>query len=146
MKLGVDSSVLVACLHANHPFHIAAADWMNHSFENHEVVVAHHSVLEAYAVLTRLPAEYRLVPSEAVTALHATLRDNVVVAPFSERSIWDVVRRLGENAAAGGAAYDGFIIEILAAARVEAIATANAREFRRLSRGIRIIDPYERDE
>ena len=89
MKLGVDSSVLVACLHANHPFHIAAADWMNHSFENHEVVVAHHSVLEAY---------------------------------------------------------DGFVIEILAAARVEAIATGNAREFRRLSRGIRIIDPYERDE
>ncbi|TVR56222.1 MAG: PIN domain-containing protein [Spirochaetaceae bacterium] len=144
MKLGVDTSVLVAALHANHPFHLTAAEWLNHSFENHEVIVAHHSVLEAYAVLTRLPPEYRLTPSEAVTVLRETLEKNAAIAPFSGLSIWKVIQRLGDDAASGGAAYDAFIIEILAAAGAEAIATGNAREFRRLSRGVQIIDPYER--
>ena len=123
---------------------VEAAEWLNRSFENHEGIVAHHSVLAAYAVLTRLPPEYRLVPSEAVSVLRETLEKNAVITPFSGRSIWKTTQRLGDDAPSGGAAYDAFIIEILSSAGAEAIATGNAREFRRLSRGIRIIDRYER--
>ena len=54
--VGVDTSVMVAAVHANHPMHSAAARWLDAALGSHTVVVAHHSVLEAYAVLTRLPS------------------------------------------------------------------------------------------
>ena len=47
---------MVAAVHANHPMHSAAARWLDAALGSHTVVVAHHSVLEAYAVLTRLPS------------------------------------------------------------------------------------------
>ena len=50
MTFGVDTSVLVAAVHANHPRHFAASAWLDAAFSSHEVVVAHHSVIEAYAV------------------------------------------------------------------------------------------------
>ena len=143
MRIGVDTSVIVAAVHANHPLHGPSARWLNDAFDAHEVVVAHHSVLEAYAVLTRLPGEYRLAPSEAEMVLHATVRDNAELAPFSEALIWDLLRQIGETPASGGAVYDAFIIGILMAAGVDAIATGNTAEFRRFSGSIRIIDPLE---
>lgn len=141
MKIGVDSSIIIAALHANHPLHAAAAQWLNNAFDNHEVLVAHHSVLESYAVLTRLPGEFRLSPAEARTALESTLRENAAVAEFSARDIWWIVANIGEAPASGGAAYDAFIIEVLRSANAEAVATFNASDFRRLSHSLPVLDP-----
>ena len=52
MKIGIDSSVIVAGVHANHPRHAAAAQWLVQALTAHELIVCHHSVLESYAVLT----------------------------------------------------------------------------------------------
>ena len=141
MRVGVDTSVIVACVHARHPLHPVMAQWLNQAFDTHDVIVSHHSVLESYAVLTRLPAEYRLVPAEAVTVLRETLTGSATIAPFSHKSMWDVLERIHRLPAVGGSAYDAFIIDTLTAAGVDAIATGNAKEFRRLTRSIRIIDP-----
>ncbi len=73
--------------------------------------------------------------------LRATLYDSAEVAPFSGVSIWDVVQQIGEIPASGGTVYDAFIIEILAAAGAEAIATRDTDDFRRLSGSLRIVDP-----
>ena len=68
MTLGVDTSVIIAAVHANHPVHLSSSRWLDAAFDTHDVVVAHHSVLEAYAVLTRLPAQFRVGPDEEVWA------------------------------------------------------------------------------
>ena len=143
MKIGVDTSVIIAAVHANHPVHLSSSRWLDAAFEAHEVVVAHHSVLEAYAVLTRLPAKYRVAPSEAEIVLRETLEENARIAPFSAESIWTFMTRLTAVPAAGGAAYDGFIIRLLSEAGVEAIVTYNADDFRRLSPVVRVADPAE---
>ena len=55
MNIGVDSNVIVAGVHANHPYHALAANWLVQNLAEHQLMAAHYSVLESYAVLTRLP-------------------------------------------------------------------------------------------
>lgn len=144
MTLGIDTSIIVPCVHANHPLHTAMAAWINRALDTDRLMVAHHSLLEAFAVLTRLPAEYRLSPAEAFGVLRESFQKNVDVAPFDGRSIWAISELVSAAPAAGGAAYDAFIIRILVAAGVDAIATRNTRDFRRLSPAeTRVIDPLE---
>jgi len=143
MKLGVDTSVIVAAVHANHPMHVPAATWLDDAFSSHELVVAHHSVLETYAVLTRLPAKYRLSPSEAQMVIHGTLHGNAHIAPFDSESVWESLDAIIAAPAAGGAAYDAFIIHLLATAGAERIVTYNVREFRRLAHEISVSEPSD---
>jgi predicted nucleic acid-binding protein len=141
VTVGVDSSIVVAAVHANHPLHKAMAGWLDAALDEHAIVVAHHTILDSYAVLTRLPAPYRLGPAEADRALRGTLEAQATIAPFDGAAIWAVLDRIGQMPAAGGATYDAFIIEILRGAGVNAVATSNVDQFRRLSRDVDIIDP-----
>ena len=143
MRIGVDTSVIIAAVHANHPVHLSSAQWLDTAFDTHDVVVAHHSLLEAYAVLTRLPAQYRVAPSEAELVLRETVAENARIAPFTAESMWTFLTHLTAVPAAGGAAYDAFIIRLLSEAGVEAIVTYNTDDFRRLSPAVRIADPAE---
>lgn len=143
MTLGVDTSVVVAAVHANHPLHLASARWFDAAVDAHDVVVAHHSILEAYSVLTRLPAPYRISPSEAETVLRETVEKNARIAPFTAEAMWEVISGIVAMPAAGGAAYDAFIIRLLGEAGADAIATYNVDDFRRLAPAMRIADPAE---
>jgi len=90
--------------------HGPAASWLDDAFSSHELAVAHHSIIETYAVLTRLPAKYRLSPSEAKIVIHGTLHGNAQITPFDSGSIWESLDSIAAAPAAGGAAYDAFII------------------------------------
>ena len=111
MKIGVDSSILVAGVHANHPLHAVAAGWLIKNIPLHELIVSHHSILETYAVLTRLPGELRLTGPEAKQLLESTIKLNMRVADFSSSSIWECIDSLVNHSALGGHSYDVFIAE-----------------------------------
>ncbi|MFP4430972.1 MAG: type II toxin-antitoxin system VapC family toxin [Spirochaetaceae bacterium] len=143
MRVGVDTSVIVAAVHANHPLHGEASAWLDAAFSDHEIVVTHHSLLETYAVLTRLPAPYRFAPGEAQMVLRETLQDNAQLAAFDAPSAWEALDSVGRVPAAGGESYDAFIIYLLLSAGVELIVTYNVRELRRLGHGVRIACPKE---
>ena len=122
---------------------MSSARWLDAAFDAHDVVVAHHSLLEAYAVLTRLPAQYRAAPAEADIVLRETVEGHARIAPLAAESMWDIIARLAAVPAAGGAAYDAFIIRLLSEAGADVIATYNVDDFRRLSPSVRISDPAE---
>ena len=143
MTLGVDTSVIIAAVHANHPVHLSSSRWLDAAFDTYDVVVAHHTVLEAYAVLTRLPAQFRVGPDEAEIVLRETLQHNARLAPFGEDSMWNFMTGITALPAAGGAAYDAFIVRLLSEAGAEAIVTYNVDDFRRLSPHLRVTDPAE---
>jgi predicted nucleic acid-binding protein len=143
MKVGVDTSVIIAAVHANHPMHGPAAQWLDSALDVHDLFVAHHSVLEAYAVLTRLPSKYRLSAGEADAVLRGTLEGNVAIAPFIAASIWKTLGAIVAAPAAGGAAYDAFIVQVLRNAGVEVIATYNVEDFRRVESGVRVASPSD---
>ena len=122
---------------------MSSARWLDAAFDAHDVVVAHHSLLEAYAVLTRLAAQYRAAPAEAEIVLRETVEGHARIAPLAAESMWDIIARLAAVPAAGGAAYDAFIIRLLSEAGADVIATYNVDAHRRLSPSVRISDPAE---
>jgi predicted nucleic acid-binding protein len=141
MKIGVDSSILVAGVHANHPLHAVAAGWLIKNIPLHELIVSHHSILETYAVLTRLPGELRLTGPEAKRLLESTVKPNMRVADFSSSSIWDCIDSLVNHSALGGRSYDVFIAELLSKSGVQSIATFNTKHFSEFAANMSIIDP-----
>jgi predicted nucleic acid-binding protein len=143
VRVGVDTTVIVAAVHANHPAHAEAARWLDDAFSTHQVVLAHHSIIESYAVLTRLPADYRLSPAEAETVLTETLQNNASIAPFSSESVWDALHAFVGTPSAGGATYDAFIIHLLEQAEVDVIVTYNEADFARLTQTVRVAPPGE---
>jgi predicted nucleic acid-binding protein len=143
VKIGVDSSVIVAGVHASHPRHALALRWLVQSLADHRLVVTHHSVLEAYAVLTRLPADLRVTPSEARDLLKETVQANMEVAGFPADDIWTMVESLVGASIVGGRSYDAFMLHALKAFGAEAIATLNPAHFHGLPGGLRVIDPSE---
>jgi predicted nucleic acid-binding protein len=143
VRVGVDTTVIVAALHANHPAHGEAARWLDGAFGSHQVVLAHHSIIESYAVLTRLPADYRLSPAEAETVLSETLQNNASIAPFSSESVWDALHAFVATPSAGGATHDAFIIHLLEQAEVDVIVTYNEADFARLTKTVRVAPPVE---
>jgi predicted nucleic acid-binding protein len=141
VRIGVDSCIIVAGVHANHPWHAVAASWLVNGIGAHDLVVAHHSVLEAYAVLTRLPGDLRLLGSEARELLRATIQGNMQVARFRAASIWTLLDSIVARSASGGRSYDAFALEVLRRDGVEAIATFNVAHFSELDPDLPIIDP-----
>jgi predicted nucleic acid-binding protein len=141
MKIGVDSCVLIAGVHANHPLHCVAAEWLIGHIASDDLIVCHHSLLEAYAVLTRLPGRLRTSGAEAWQLIETTVRPHMQLAKFDSSAIWSCLERLTTKAVMGGGAYDAFILDILAAAGVQALATFNTAHFTRLSPPFGIIDP-----
>ena len=143
MKIGVDSSVLVAGVHANHPRHAAAASWLIRNIPLHDLLVAHHSILESFAVLTRLPGDLRLTGAEAKQLLEATIKTNMQIAGFHASSIWDCIDSLVNHSAVGGNSYDVIIAEILRRSGAEAIATFKIRHFSEFASHMFMIDPSQ---
>ncbi|MBC8391856.1 MAG: PIN domain-containing protein [Deltaproteobacteria bacterium] len=141
MKIGVDSCILVAGVHANHPLHAVAADWLIRNIPSNELIVTHHSILETYAVLTRLPGELRTMGLEAKQLLEVTIRPNMQIAEFNPSSIWDCIESLANQSVVGGRSYDAFIAEILIKAGAEAIVTFNTAYFIDLDPHLSVIDP-----
>ena len=141
MKIGVDSCVIVAAVHANHPLNIVAAGWLNEALSHHELIVAHHSVLEAYAVLTRLPGDLRISASEARDILQSTVRDNMQVAEFDGPDIWDILDRVIAVSAIGGRSYDAFNIDLVKKNGADSYATFDISHFEHMAGGMKLVDP-----
>lgn len=141
MIIGIDTSIIVACVHVNHPMHAPAAGWLEKTFSSSDVVVAHHSVLEVYAVLARMPGDLRVEPLEARDILSTTICENSSICGFSGNEIWDVIDFFVSIPAVGGQSYDAFIIGILKKEGIRAFATFNRSHFERLNGGIEMIDP-----
>lgn len=141
MIVGVDTSILVPAVHANHPLHSRTAAWLNRTFERDDVMVCHHSLLEAYSVLTRLPPDLRLTRVEAENVLRKTYEGNTRIASFNGGAMWTILTKLSEMPVVGGACYDAFTIIVLLEAGVTSIATYNTTEFGRITTSVPIVEP-----
>ncbi len=98
----MDTSVAVPAMVASHPAHelctIATAD--------RDVVLATHSALETYSVLTRLPGDARLSPSDAARLIRSGFGTPV---PLPVERWIGLVDELAAAGIAAGAIYDALI-------------------------------------
>jgi predicted nucleic acid-binding protein len=98
----LDTSVAIPALVGNHPAHASCLA----ATAGRDVLLATHSALETYSVLTRLPGDARLVPADAARILVARFGSPVPLPVERSIGLVDELARLG---IAAGATYDALI-------------------------------------
>jgi len=137
-RTAVDTSVLVAALVDWHDEHERARRALDRALADPPVVVPQHALLEAYSVLTRLPAPHRLSPSTAVDLLEQTLRGAADLPVLPPEDAWTFLAHLRDQDVAGGTSYDALIVESADRAGARTILTLNRRHFERLTQEMEI--------
>jgi predicted nucleic acid-binding protein len=97
-----DTSVAVPAIVRNHPAHAASTA----AIRDRDVVLAAHSALETYSVLTRLPGDARLAPTDAARIIAAVFGRPV---PLPTGRTVGLVDELAESGVAASAVYDALI-------------------------------------
>jgi predicted nucleic acid-binding protein len=90
---------------------------------------AWHCCLEFFSVATRLPPEFRLAPTDAVTLLEQEVFARIAVHDLPAEERIAMLRAAAHDAIAGGRIYDAHIAEVARAARASVIVTDNRRHF-----------------
>lgn len=103
-----------------------------------------HCCLEFYAVTTRLPAEYRLSPSDAHQILEEDVLERWTVCDLPKEGRQSFLRGLVRDRVVGGRLYDAHIAEIARSVGTRTVITENSRHFTTLMRdGIRVLGAAE---
>jgi len=136
-----DASCLVAAVCGWHEHHKRTAAALNECARSgDELVIASHSLVETYAVLTRLPSPHRLTPATATALLEANWRSAEVVHLTAEET-WHALRKANRLGVAGGQCYDTVIASCAEKAGASTLLTWNVRHFSRFSNGLRAVEP-----
>ena len=140
MRVLVDTNCLVAAAIAQHEHHRATvAELSRRRAAGHALIMAAHAVLEAYAVLTRLPPPHRLSPADALAVLDRNWGEAETIALTAAES-WRALRALAGAGVGGGRIYDGSIAASARKGKCDEILTWNARHFAGLQ-GVRAVTP-----
>lgn len=109
-----------------------------------EPATAWHCCLEFFSVATRLPAEYRLTPADAVHLLEEEVFARMTVHDLPPRDRSPLLKAAGRDGTAGGRIYDAHIAEVARAAGARVVVTDNRRHFlAALRHGMRVETPAE---
>lgn len=132
----LDTSVIVAALMSWHEHHAAALPVVQDALtEEGGVILPLPALVEAYAVITRLPAPWRLRADDAHRLLAETFRGKALVVGLEGDESWDLLDDALGNAVSGGATYDAHIAACARKAKASRLASFNRRHFERLDLG-----------
>src|SRR5437868_12965235 len=105
---------------------------------------AWHCCLEFFSVSTRLPAEFRLAPTDAAKLVEEEIFGRMIVHDLPSGERLPLLRSAAQDAIGGGRIYDAHISEVARAAKAAVIVTDNRRHFlAALRHGIRVETPAE---
>ncbi len=129
----LDTSVLVAGLLSWHKYHEAAAAALSDLLESQAAVVLPvHSLVEAYAVMTRLPPPNRLSAKEAFEILEGSLRSRFTLVGLEGDEAWGLIGDLSRRPIVGGTTYDALILACAQKGGAHRILTFNREHFERI--------------
>lgn len=115
----VDTSVAVPLVMAAHEAHAVVRSWAR----GRRLALSGHALPETYAVLTRLPGEARVSPSDAVRLIDDNFPDHLPLPPASATHIHELLAGYGIS---GGAVYDA-MVAMAAHAHGATLVTRDAR-------------------
>lgn len=104
---------------------------------------AWHCCLEFYAVSTRLPEEFRLLPEQAVELLEKEVFVRLDVFDLPANARMAFLSSAAAERVAGGRLYDAHIARVARLARSAVIVTENVRHFQAVSGGLRVLTSAE---
>jgi toxin FitB len=139
--VALDTSVVIAGLLSWHESHEAAAIALEAALADAAGTVLPLPVLvEAYAVMTRLPSPHRLRPRDAVETLN-TFKGCSRLVSLGETEAWQLVASLAAAGVSGGRAYDALIAACARAASSQRLMTLNRRDFAAVAPDLQLIVP-----
>lgn len=139
-----DTSVIVAALLGWHESHRSALEALVGSVtgRGNRLVVPSPALVEAYSVMTRLPAPHRLAPADAIELLSGSFEQRAAVVGLSGRETWSFLHGASDAGVAGGSAYDLQILRCAVKGRATRLLTLDRRDFNRFAApGIEIVVP-----
>jgi predicted nucleic acid-binding protein len=132
---------MIASVSGWHEHHDLAANAIEDRLAaGHQMLVAAHSLVEMYSVMTRLPPGRRLSPSDARALVVESFVNLGTIISLSAQAYIDLLTWLESHGIAGGRTYDALIVAAAEAGGADTVLTLNARDFTALRRtGIEII-------
>ncbi len=100
-----------------------------------------HALVEAYAVLTRLPAPHRLSAADAWAVLSANFVDGVKLVALEAGAHAALLARLSAAGTGGGRTYDALIAEQATMAGAAVLLTLNPRHFEPPPARVTVVEP-----
>ena len=138
----LDTNCIIAAVCSWHEHHGRAAGEISRRVGRGEtLLVAAPAIVEAYAVLTRLPAPHRLAPGDAFTLLETNFLEGSTLVALDGPSYRSLLSRSKERGISGGRVYDGVIAACAVKGRATAILTFNDEHFRPFAEGLEIVVP-----
>jgi predicted nucleic acid-binding protein len=127
----LDTSCLVAAVCAWHRHHDATRrEIERRDAAGENLVLAAHSLAEAFSVLTRLPEPHRLRPDDALALIEANWGETRLVA-LAAGDYRATLRRCRDAGIGGGSVYDALIAACAFKARVATLVTWDREGFER---------------
>jgi toxin FitB len=121
---------MVAAVCEWHEHHTAARGEIERRLRlQHALLVPGPALVEAYAVLTRLPAPYRLGPTDALAVLDANFIQGARILALDGASYRRLLRRAPTDGIFGGRIYDAVIAECALREQGSVLLTFNATHF-----------------
>ena len=140
--VAIDASSMVAAVCSWHERHAAVAAEIERRLDKGgSLVVPAHALVEAYAVLTRLPPPHRLAPADAWALLKSNFADPAAIVAIDGATHSTLLARLAAAGIAGGRTYDALIAEQTAHSRAKVLVTLNPRHFEPPPPGVVVVEP-----
>lgn len=128
-----DSSVLIAALLQTHPQHAASLALVGRAVRGEcKGLIANHTALETYSVLTRLPLSPRLQPALARRMIFENFERRLTWVALNAADYRKILQEAGDLGIAGGAVYDLIPCWVAKKSRADRLYTWNTRDFLRL--------------
>jgi predicted nucleic acid-binding protein len=141
--VALDTSIIISGLlswHENHE--TASAELVMLLEEPVRIILPLHALVEAYAVMTRMPPPHRLSSKQALAVLEGSFRNRLTLVGLDGEEGWDLIRDLDQQSIAGGASYDGLIVACARKGGAKRILTFNRKHFERMeSEDIEVVVP-----
>lgn len=133
---------MIAAVCSWHEHHDAAANEIETRLAGRaKMIVAAPALVEAYAVLTRLPPPHRLSPQTAMTLLETNFLKPATVIALSARSYETLLLHAPKNSVAGGRTYDAVICACAEKGNASTLLTFNGRDFTALANDLEVVIP-----
>ncbi|HXV61535.1 MAG TPA: PIN domain-containing protein [Vicinamibacteria bacterium] len=136
-----DTNCLIATVSPWHEHHERTRSELERRADaGEELRLAAHSIVEAFAVVTRLPSRHRLKPSDALSLLESNWGQTTLVY-LTGREVWNALRRARTSGVVGGRTYDLLLAMAALKANASTILTWNVRHFELFKDDIDVITP-----
>jgi predicted nucleic acid-binding protein len=140
--IALDSSSMIAAVCSWHERHAAVAAEIERRLRARaRLAIPAHALLEAFAVLTRLPAPHRIAPGDAWALLEANFVAPATVVALDGSAHAALLSRLAAAGTGGGRTYDALIAEQAATAGADILLTLTPRHFEPPPAGVTVIEP-----